>query len=234
MEITSIAEFSALIERRFPGSRDTAIVYRGHGAASFLLRPKVGRLYPPMNSGRSRVNETLMLELFRRQSVDRTVVITANDWELLAIAQHHGMATRLLDWTRNPLAALYFAVCRKHEAWDKEGKPLEEEAEVLVWESPKEDLTKKLPTSPFKITRSLKYIPRITTPRLRVQSGLFTAHPDPTLIFSPPRMQRIRIPYSKRKELKDSLHRHGINEGVLFPDIDGLARHIEWLQTASF
>jgi len=234
MEITSIAELSTLVECRFRGRQNTSIVYRGHGAASFTLRPKVGRVRPPSGSGRSRVNEALMLELFRRHSPDRIDIVTTNDWELLAIAQHHGMATRLLDWTRNPLAALYFAVCRKHEAWDKNGHPLEEDAQVVVWESPKADLTKKLPDSPFKITQVLKYVPRITTPRLRVQSGLFTAHPDPTSIFNPPGIHRIRIPYAKRKELKDSLHRHGINEGVLFPDVDGLARHIEWLQTASF
>lgn len=40
-------------------------------------------------------------------------------------------------------------------------------------------------------------------------------------------------PHGKRQELKESLYRHGINESVLFPDLDGLARHIDWMQTAS-
>ena len=92
------------------------------------------------------------------------------------------------------------------------------------------DLTKLPKGSPLKIKQVIKYVPRITTPRLRVQSGLFTAHPNPKEEFAPPGILRIRIPYLMRKELKDSLYRHGINESVLFPDVDGLARHIDWLQ----
>jgi hypothetical protein len=51
-----------------------------------------------------------MLELFRRQSVDRISIVNVNDdWELLAIAQHHGLDTRFLDWTRNAMNTLTFA-----------------------------------------------------------------------------------------------------------------------------
>lgn len=234
--VTTIAELSELVESRFKNDKLSTVLYRGHGAASFKLRPKVGRLLPPANSTSTTVNEVLMLELFRRQSIDRLAVVAADDWELLAIAQHHSLATRLFDWTRSPLVALYFCVCKGCETRDSDGRPRREDAEIIAWRCGKEDLSKPLPKrGPFKFNGTIRYIPRIVSPRLRAQSGVFTVHSNPTQYFQPDEeLVRIRIPYQKRKFLKDSLFRHGIHEAVLFPDLDGLARHIEWCQTKSY
>lgn len=239
--ITTIAALSDLVESKFKDDKGTTILYRGHGAASFALRPKVGRHLPPENSKSREVNEKLMLELFRRQSVDRISIPDPDDWELLAIAQHHGLATRLLDWTRSPLVALYFAVrfeCEtRSKDKDSKGRSMSEDAEIIACRYPKIDLTKPLPKKgPFAIDKTIRYVPRIVTSRLRAQKGVFTVHPNPTEIFKPEKSKcfRIPIPYEKRKHLKDSLYRHGIYEEVLFPDLDGLSRHIQWCQTKGY
>ena len=240
-EVTTISALSELVESKFKDDKMTTILYRGHGAASFDLRPKVGRHLPPDNSkSKKTVNEKLMLELFRRQSVGHISIANINDdWELLAIAQHHGLATRFLDWTRSPLVALYFAVCVECETRSKdkgsEGRPKCEDSEIIAWRCKKIDLTMPLPKDgPFAINKTIRYVPRFVTPRLRAQRGIFTVHPNPTNEFKPEgECVRIRIPHEKRKHLKDSLFRHGIHEEVLFPDLDGLARHIQWCQTKS-
>jgi type I restriction enzyme M protein len=234
ISISSVAQLSELIESEFKNEERTTVLYRGHGAASFSLRPKVGRLLPSPNSTRTTVNERTMLELFRRQSADRLELVPANDWEILAIAQHHGLATRLLDWTRSPLVALYFSVRKECESRDKDRRPLGEDAEILAWRCRKKDLSKALPGSPLDIAEVIRYIPRIVTPRLRAQSGIFSAHPDPTQVFVPGGLVRVRVPHHARKELKASLFRHGVHEAVLYPDMDGLARHINWCQTECY
>jgi len=235
--INTLAQLSELVESKLKDEdeKEKTVIYRGHGATSFLLRPKVGRHLPPEKSSSNEVNEKLMLELFRRQSVDRVSIANLDDWELLAIAQHHGLPTRLLDWTRSPLVAQYFAVRLECETCDDIGRPLHEDAEIIAWRCGKINLAKPLPKDgPFALNETIRYVPRIVTPRLRAQHGVFTVHPKPRDEFKPEEYVRIKIPNNKRKRLKDSLFRHGIHEEVLFPDLDGLARHIQWCQTKSY
>lgn len=89
--------------------------FRGHGDANWRLIPKAGRpeydLGPAQEFGPAR--DLGRFNDWRHKAAAYLANLPENDWECLALAQHHGLATRLLDWSFNPLVATFFAVCEQ-------------------------------------------------------------------------------------------------------------------------
>ena len=195
------------------------VIYRGVTKISHALIPDVGR-YTKFNPSNIESNEKKILGVFKEQAMPHLSFRPRTDWEWLAIARHHGLPTRLLDWSRNPLIGAYFAVEKEHDG----------DSVVYAYRSNIHIRTDKI-KKPFDVDHVGRFVPTHVTRRITAQVGVFTIHPRPKEAFVSPDVDRLIIESKARKDLKRTLYKYGIHRASLFPDLDGLAAHIKWMKT---
>lgn len=222
--ITGFAEFLTVLTRK---KRDDVLLFRGQHEHLPLL-PKIARGDPTKDTTSEEIK---MLAELRRRATLYLPQHEINDWDLLVYAQHNWMATRLLDWTSNPLIALWFA-CNE----PKTGKH-----PVVYMLTPPADsfLDRTKQPSPFTAGKTRVFKPNLNNNRIIAQDGWFTAH-----IFS--RKMSSFVPLEINLQLMNhitvldidpniidecmiALDTMGVNHQSVFPDIEGVCRHINWL-----
>ncbi len=169
-----------------------------------------------------------MLDELKRLTANQPAFFGKDDWDCLVYAQHYGMATRLLDWTCNPLVALWFAAMDKKEYTSGFVYLLFVDQELI--------LDKAKEKNPFSIgnTRVLK--PNINNLRIAAQSGWFTAHRYSESSGKFVALQKNKdlkslvqmreVPGDCKSTILESLNKLGINYSTIFPGMEGTCRHV--------
>jgi hypothetical protein len=195
--------------------------------------------------------ERHLLRNFRKYA-HRNVVERDSVWNWLAVAQHHGLPTRLMDWTYSPLVATHFALTnlenyhtdgavwvvnyvqahqrlpeRLKRALAVEGAQVFT-VEMLAEQVPTLPELSGLAADPFVIF----FEPPSIDDRIVNQFAFFSTLSDPSarmdrwLESHPGIWRRIIIPARLKWEFRDRLDQANITERVLFPGLDGLSK---WL-----
>jgi hypothetical protein len=190
------------------------LLMRGEDSAQFV--PTAGIFRKGVNP----LLERKLFDEFRNLIPAHSNIDVRDEWLVLWLAQHHGVPTRLLDWTRSPLVATYFAV---------ERSATQDAAVWVVWGL---DAELARPVSPFLVTDIAKVSPIAVTPRVQAQSSVFTVHPDGRSIAGSlkpgDRIQKFVIPAGFRDLFRRQLDFLGVNRSTIFPDLDGLGTWLRW------
>ena len=199
------------------------------------------------NDEEKRLNlERAMLDEFRTSGA---VFLDANNIvAVYLIAQHYGMPTRLLDWTTNPLAGLFFAVDDKTKH-DVDGEVFVMEAKQILPPVPagvKGDLGlwnvvgMRHPYVTDAIGQSFWHRPKKERPpliipirpdnqsgRIGQQSSCFTLHTHEAKPCDNPTLAKIKIPAKAKGDVLKELHRLNLNQFTIYNDLDHLSKDIK-------
>ena len=240
---TTLSEFLTRVKDVQQRWMSQALWFRGHAHIDWKLRAGI---YREPFSGMGVDAETSMMIDFGRRSYPFTGRTLNNGWEMLTLAQHHGLPTRLLDWSESALVGLFFAIEAANSmadgcVWLLDPCRLNEHAgvgrAVIVLSAAQGAMEPYLSpfTSSSRVGRDnvLAVRPAHIATRVTAQRGVFTLFGDqPSYldeIFddeSQTLLERVVIPSESFASIMDELRTAGVTPSTLYPDIDGLAREI--------
>ncbi|WP_171091855.1 FRG domain-containing protein [Usitatibacter rugosus] len=230
--------------------RNRGWLFRGVCRGDFDLIPKIGRSDARKWKPDSGIHmpyqlkdERAVLRLFQDRAPPLLRFQPRHELEWLAVAQHYGVPTRLLDWTENILVASWFAC----EQYLERVSPVEARVKGLLTRSNRQRPEAKLAPdpaiwitcdvqhissaeerAPFKIRSPRSYRPPFVSERIASQGSILTIHGDPRKPFKPDVVFRVPIAKSACFTILKRLDAAGYNFSTVFPDAGGLGVYLNW------
>jgi len=244
LEISSISDLVRKIDELIQKTNGR-FWFRGHSKEEWDLLPTIRRGY-------TKKQEQYLSNEFRVRAGTRyhSCPDEGNYSDWLSLMQHFGLPTRLLDWTRSPLVAAFFATehLQRHSTHDAD----EITSDACVWILYPRSLNIAQGFEPYLYplnARSLQYLikPAIkgedqsdkvvatmaveTDPRMQMQQGAFTVHTSEIALNNIPGnedwLYKVIIPAVAIKPMARELDIMGFTRASLFPDLDNLALELK-------
>ncbi|MEJ8860068.1 FRG domain-containing protein [Variovorax robiniae] len=225
-QVSTLPKYLEEVELRSSHTR----IYRGVADPSYQLIPSLGRLDVDPVFGLEKLPggtleerreryEVELLREFKRRAMPFLTILPRSELEWLCLAQHYGVPTRLLDWTINPLVALYFAC---------ESKP-ESGGAVYVRDQTHWQVGAHH-DEPFKKAEQIMGIqPDHSDKRFVNQEGVFTLQPDFRVAIDDDATHRIVFNAKAKDHMQWQLAKFGIRASVIYPGLDGVAKDVRAL-----
>jgi hypothetical protein len=233
------------------GRRRSSGVYRGAADATWPLLTSLDQLGGARDPHTKGDLEEYILRNFTRYSRPYFTSPPVNDWEVLVAAQHHGLPTRLLDWTYSPLVAAHFATMNPALTTDRAVWRLDWKAVHRRFKLPElalliQDLEGMVsggrpftPSALFSMPEDAPPFACMLEPpsldaRIVAQSAAFTLCSDKRRSFDSfleahdlgERLTKLVIPAAEAGRIRDQLDLVSVDERRLFPDLDGVAAYL--------
>jgi hypothetical protein len=225
MKASTVIELLQVVQHLAPET-----MYRGHGDAEWKLLPSIARFKNYVEDGYDRIIdlEQHLIDQYLRYSVPVQDIRGLAFIEQLIHCQHYGLPTRLLDWSTNPLKALYFAV--ENPQLDSRDAAVHVFQPSGWWEGTKH-------MNELKTLRA--FFPELLNERLSAQDGCFISFPLPETGMTIAELTKVNyqnevnllynitIPSGAKQELRRQLAVLGITHRTIYPGMDGVAKWVK-------